>query len=269
MEASQFVARYGSWALIAGASEGTGASFAHQLAAKGLNLILVARREALLAALAEEIRSKYGSECISASIDLSADAAADQMLKLAEDRDVGLFISNAGADTIGSMFLDSDLATWDALVTRNVNTVLRCCHGFGRRMRERGGGGMILVGSGAGYGGMPGIGVYCATKAFDMVLGEALWAELKPHGVDVLNLIMTQTDTPAHRELIESKGLPFDPSAMATSDDVAALGLAQLPHGPVVNWGLTDDDPGYAGSSAAARRARIEAGAAITASYAK
>ena len=62
MEAEQFAAKYGPWALIAGASEGTGASFARQLAEKGLNLILVARREGPLEQLALELRSAHGVE---------------------------------------------------------------------------------------------------------------------------------------------------------------------------------------------------------------
>src|SRR5689334_9768554 len=120
-----FADRYGPWALIAGASEGTGASFARQLAEKGLNLILVARRQGPLGALAEEIRRSQGVECITGTIDLSAGDAAGRMAELAADRGVGLLILNAGADSNGSMFLDNDLANWDALVMRNVMTVMR------------------------------------------------------------------------------------------------------------------------------------------------
>jgi short-subunit dehydrogenase len=263
-----FADRYGPWALIAGASEGTGASFARQLAEKGFNLILVARRQGPLEALAGEIRAERGVQCVTASIDLSAGDAAGQMAALAGDREVGLLILNAGADSNGSMFLDNDLINWDALVMRNVMTVMRACHHFARPMRERRRGGVILVGSGACYGGLPGITTYGATKAFDLVFGEGLWAELKPHGVDVLNLIMGRTDTPAHRELMERLGIPF-PADCASADDVAAMGLAQLPHGPVLNWGLADDETGYAGTSAAARRQRILAIAEASAAYAK
>lgn len=261
-----YLERYGPWALIAGASEGTGASFARQLAEQGLNLILVARREAPLKALADEISQQYGVECVTASVDLSDDNAVAVMAEAAGSREVGLFIYNAGADPNGSMFLDNDLANWEALTMRNVMAVLRACHVFGQPMRERGRGGIILVGSGACYGGLPGISVYGATKAFNLVLGEGLWAELKPHGVDVLNLIMGKTDTPAHRELMEKMGVPF-PTDSASADDVAALGLERLPHGPVVNWGLADDEVGSSGTSAAQRRARIEKISALSAQY--
>jgi short-subunit dehydrogenase len=263
-----FADRYGPWALIAGASEGTGASFARQLAEKGLNLILVARRAGPLEALAGDIRAANGIECVTATIDLSIDDAAARMAEAAGDREVGLLILNAGADPNGSMFLDTDLGNWDTLVMRNVMTVLRACHHFARPMRSRGRGGLIIVGSGACYGGLPGITAYCASKAFDLVFGEGLWAELRPYGVDVLNLIMGKTDTPAHRELMERLGVPF-PEDCASPDDVAALGLANLQHGPVLNWGLADDDAGYAGASAASRRQRILAIAEMSAAYAK
>jgi uncharacterized protein len=251
-----FAEKYGPWALVAGASEGTGASFARQIAAQGVNCILVARREGPLNDLAEQIRA-MGVEAVTASIDLAADDAAEQMARAAGNREVGLFISNAGADPNGSQFLDNDLANWDQLVARNVTSVMRACHRFAGPMRERGRGGIILVGSGACYFGLPGISVYGATKAFNLVLGEALWAELRPRGVHVLNLIMGKTDTPAHRELMDKLGVPF-PEDAADADEVAALGLARLPHGPVQNWGEEDDQVGMAGMSAAQRRARIE-----------
>ncbi len=268
MDADAFRGRYGPWALIAGASEGTGAAFARQLAAKGLNLILVARRSGPLEQLALEIGAAHDVECVIASIDLAAEDATAQLVTAAGQREVGLLILNAGADTNGSTFLDNAIENWVALTQRNVVTLLRAVHHFGGAMRARGRGGMILVGSGACYLGLPGISVYGATKAYDLILGEALWAELKPQGVDVLNLIMGRTDTPAHRELMERLGVPF-PDGTASSDDVAALGLEKLPHGPTINWDEPEDQPGMSGLSANARRERILAIAAMSASYAK
>ncbi len=250
-----FAEKYGPWALITGASEGTGSAFAHRLAALGINLVLIARREGPLAALAQEIRAK-GVECVTASVDLSAPGAADRIIAAAGESEVGLLITNAGADTNGSLFLDTDIANWDQLVTMNVMTTMRLAHHFGRAMRSRGRGGIILVGSGACYGGLNGIAVYSAAKGFVLNFGEALWAELRHHGVDVLNLILGRTDTPAHRRLMERNGQPI-PEGMATSEEVAEVGLAQLPHGPVYNWGQANDVAGYAPNSPDDRRARI------------
>jgi short-subunit dehydrogenase len=268
MDDLEFNRRYGPWALIAGASEGTGASFARQLAAKGLNLILVARREGPLEALAQELRAGSGVECVTASIDLAGDDAAQQLLAAAGGREVGLLILNAGADPNGAMFLDNEIANWDALVMRNVMTTARALHAFAGPMRERRHGGLMVVGSGACYGGLPGIGVYGATKAFDLVLSEALWAELEPHGVDVLSFVLGRTDTPAHRELMEARGMAI-PDGLADADDVARLGLERLPFGPVCNWGEADDEAVMSASSAADRRTRIRRISAIAASYAK
>ncbi|MCT2399136.1 SDR family NAD(P)-dependent oxidoreductase [Novosphingobium mangrovi (ex Huang et al. 2023)] len=268
MDKAQFARRYGPWALIAGASEGTGASFARQLAEMGLNLILVARRQGPLDRLASELRGAHGVECGTASIDLSAENAAQQLLQVAGDREVGLLIFNAGADPNGSMFLDNAVANWDALAMRNVMTVMRALHAFGAPMRTRKRGGLMVVGSGACYGGLPGIGVYAATKAFDLVLCEALWSELEPHGVDVLSFVIGRTDTPAHRELMEARDMPI-PEGLADPDDVARLGLERLPFGPICNWGEGDEEAIMSASSAAQRRERIRQIAAVSAAYAK
>jgi short-subunit dehydrogenase len=267
MDRGQFASRYGPWVLIAGASEGTGASFARQLAEKGLNLILVARREGPLDQLALELRAAHGIQCVTASIDLAADDATARLLAAAGEREVGLLILNAGADANGSMFLDNAVENWDALATRNVMTTMRALHAFAAPMRGRGRGGLIVVGSGACYAGLPGIGVYAASKAFDLVLCEALWAELEPYGVDVLSYVIGRTDTPAHRELMEARGMAI-PDNLAHPDDVARLGLERLPHGPVCNWGEADDEAVMSATSAAQRRERIRAVAAMSAAYA-
>ena len=253
---NDFARSYGPWALIAGASEGTGAAFARKIAAYGLNCILVARREGPLDELARAIRDESGVACVTASVDLAADDAADRLAELARDHEVGLFVNNAGADPNGAAFLDRDIDTWIELAQRNVITTMRNCHHFGGLMRARGRGGIILVGSGACWGGIAGIATYGGAKAFDLVFGEALWAELRPHHVDVLNLILGQTDTPAFRAWLAAKGMPIPPG-MAVPDEVAKIGLARLPHGPVHVWGQADDEQGHAPNSAAARRARI------------
>ncbi len=258
--------KYGPWALITGASEGTGAEFAHQLADEGIHCILIARRTGPLAELAEQVRAK-GVECVTASVDLSAPDAADKIAAAAGDREVGLFIANAGADTNSSLFLDNDVANWDRLITLNIVTTMRVCHHFGQAMRARGRGGMILVGSGSCYGGLHGMAVYSGVKAFDLCFGEGLWAEMRHVGVDVLNLILGRTDTPAHRAICEANGRAFDTTGMASAAEVARVGLAQLPHGPTYNWGQPNDVAGYAPNSPDDRRARIIAIEEMTAAY--
>lgn len=251
-----FADTYGPWALIAGASEGTGQAYARKVAARGVNCILLARREERLAKLAREIEAESKVECITAAIDLAAPDAFNAIVQTSRRRDVGLFISNAGADPNGARFLDRNLSTWTDLVQRNVVTMMQCCHHFAGPMRARGKGGLLLVNSGACYGGSTYMAAYSASKAFTLCFAESLWAELRHDGVHVLTLIMHMTDTPAFRKLLAEKDLPL-PAAAASSDDVAEVGLARLPSGPVHNWGLEDDVAGYALLSAADRRKRV------------
>src|SRR5262245_64607328 len=123
-----FADRYGPWALVAGASEGTGREFARRIAASGVPSILVARRAKPLAALADEIRAESGVECVTATIDLSASDALARIVAAVGGREIGLFVGNAGADPNGSRFLDRKAEVWLELVHRNVVTTLLCCH---------------------------------------------------------------------------------------------------------------------------------------------
>ena len=148
-----FVDRHGPWAVIAGASEGTGRAFAKQIAARGVSCILLARRDAPLLALADEIRAENGVECVVASVDLAASDAFERIRIAVGTREVGLFVSNAGADPYGSRFLDRDIADWLSLAQRNTLVTRQCCHHFAGAMKARGKGGLLLVNSGACYGG--------------------------------------------------------------------------------------------------------------------
>ena len=251
-----FKERYGPWAVIAGASDGTGLAFSHKVASEGVNCILIARRPGPLEEAAVDIRANYGVEVVTAPIDLAKPDATEREIEAVGDREVGLYISNAGADPNGSRFLNKDVQAWTDLVTRNVLTLTQSCHHFAGPMKARGKGGLLLVNSGACYGGGSFMACYTASKAFELCFAESLWAELRPHGVEVLTLVLGMTDTPAFRKLMEEKGLPF-PDNVASPTDVAEVGLARLPHGPIKNWGLEDDDPGFAPSSAAQRRERV------------
>lgn len=249
--------RYGPWAVIAGASEGTGRAYALQLAESGFSLVLIARRQQPLDELAAEIRDQFNVEVVTASIDLGLPDAYQRVIAAAGNREIGLYISNAGADPNGSRFLDKDAEAWRSLVTRNVLTTMLCCHHFATLMRERRRGGLLLVNSFACYGGGQFMACYTGSKAFDLNFGESLWSELKPYGVDVLSLVMGMTNTPAFNALLAEKGLPT-PEGVASPEEVAAFGLANLANGPVQNWAVPEDYPLGGGiGSAAERRERI------------
>lgn len=260
-----FREKYGPWAIVAGASEGTGRSFAHKIAGKGLSCILIAR-DGPLEEVAQEVREAHGVECLTARIDLSRPDAAERIIEAAGDREIGLYVSNAGGDSIASRYLDHDVADWVGLTHVNVITMMQACHHFGRKMRERKRGGLLIVNSGACYGGGSFLVTYNACKAFLLNFTEGLWAELRPHGVDVLSMVLGVTDTPNLHRIAAKTGMPV-PEERASPDAVADMALARLPHGPVHNWGLADDEPGYAVTSAAGRRERVLAVDAATARF--
>jgi len=246
--------KYGPWAIVAGASEGVGRSFANAIAARGVNCLLIALRGPL-AEVAEEVRAR-GVECVTATIDLAAPDAGERIVEAAGSREIGLYVANAGSDRIGARFHEREIGAWLKLLQINVVTTMLACHHFGGLMRKRGRGGLILVNSGACYGAASILASYSACKGFLLNFAEGLWAELRPHGVDVLTIALDLTDTPMFRGMLERNGLPIPPD-LASPDAVAEKALERLPHGPIHNWGLADDEPGANWPSAAARRAQV------------
>ena len=234
---NNFVDKYGPWAIIAGASEGTGRAFANEIAKNGVNCILIARREEPLISLANEIHSKYGVECLAISVDLSKSDAFDKIIDTVGTRQVGLYVSNAGSDPNNSYYLDRKIDVWIDLVTRNLLNTMNCCHYYGKLMQERKRGGLLLVGSGACYSGGKYMAIYSSLKAFTLRFGESLWDELRSFNVDVLCLVLQTTDTPFLRKFMAEKGKSL-PSNLASPDHIAKKGLARLCKGPVYNWGF-------------------------------
>ncbi|WP_024794365.1 SDR family NAD(P)-dependent oxidoreductase [Tomitella biformata] len=221
---------YGPWAVIAGGSEGVGASFADQLAEAGINLLLIARKPGPLEETAEAVR-KHGVEVRTLAQDLLADDAIENISKAVADVEVGLMIFNAGANSYGHEFVTGDLDGFRGVVKLNIDRQLELSHVFGAPMRERGRGGIMLLGSMAGYLGAEHQSIYAASKAFSRIFAEGLWLELKEHGVHVLELVLGVTRTPA----MARAGLNFDIPGMVVwePEDVARQGLEQLPNGPV------------------------------------
>jgi len=221
--------RYGPWAVVAGGSEGVGAAFADHLARAGVNLVLIARRPGPLAATAAAVRGR-GVRVRTVEQDLTAPDALTRIRVATDDLDVGLLIYNAGANTHRGEFVESDPVGVQRVIDLNITAPLLLCRHFGRRLKARGRGGILLVGSLAGYLGHADIGVYAAAKAFSRIFAEGLWLELQPYGVDVLELVLGVTRTPAMRRA----GVRLDLPGVAEPDQVAAEGLANLAAGPVL-----------------------------------
>jgi len=225
-----FSARYGPWALVAGASEGIGLSFALQIAQAGVNVVLVARRAERLAEAAEEIRTASSVGVRTVALDLTADDMFDTLRVATDDVDVGLVVYNAGAAHGAIRFLDEPVDVPLRLVRLNCVGPVMLCHHFGARMVARGRGGIIMVASMSAVAGSARTVSYSASKAFDLVLAEGLWAELRPRGVDVLALVAGATKTPAMAR--SGAQIGGDEFPGMEPDDVAAEGLANLANGP-------------------------------------
>jgi short-subunit dehydrogenase len=234
--------KYGPWGIVAGGSDGVGVAFAHEIASRGIHLVLVARRVPVLEASADQIRAQHGVEVRSIALDLSVPGALLELQRATADLEVGVFVYNAGGDDRSAEFLDKDLKAHLDLVQRNCVSVLEAAYRFGGPMAARGRGGMVLVTSGAAWAGGATLATYGATKAFDLILAEALWAEWRSRGVDVLGLVLGRTDTPSLRRVFDAKGEPY--GSMADPRDVATQALDHLADGPTWIFGSADPSGG-------------------------
>ena len=232
MTAHRFLARYGPWALVAGASEGIGASFARALAARGLNLVLVARRPGPLESMAAELSQKHGVHTRVLALDLTAPGLHAAIVEGTQDLEVGLIVCNAALSLI-SGFLELQLDDVLRSVDMNVRAPLMLAHVFGRRMAERGRGGVVLMSSVAGIIGSPYSATYAGSKAFVLGFGDSLWAELEPLGVDVVTCAAGPTETPTYAQVRTSS---FPPTM--SPDRVVSAALAALGRRPRVVPGL-------------------------------
>lgn len=238
-----FATKYGPWALVAGASDGVGAAFAEALADRGVNVVLLARRQSVLDRVAAEIETKTSAQTRTLAMDLAHPGAATAIAAATSDLTIGMLVYCAGADPDFTPFLANSLEAAEAMVQRNCMVPMQLCHHFATAMVERGSGGIVLFGSGAGLAGGPNMVAYGASKAFDMVFAEALWAELHGKGVDVLGLILGKTNTPALRALEYSRGqirspdeVPADAAAVS---DVISEAFENLGNGPTLMVGDT------------------------------
>jgi uncharacterized protein len=224
--------KYGPWAVITGASSGIGREFALQLAQAGVNTVLIARRKELLDELSDEITDIYPVETRVIDADLASADAFDKIDALTRDLDIGLLVSNAGAGFPGA-FLKDTLESRTSVVQLNVHATVQLTYLFGKKMMQRGGGGILLVSSVGALLAGPWLANYTATKAFILSFGESLKIELEKDGIDVCVLLPGATRT----EMAAKEGADFShiPGFMwSNSTDVARAGLAALGNKTVV-----------------------------------
>lgn len=219
-----FVRRYGPWALVAGASEGLGAEYARQLAARGLSVVLMARRAEPLQALAEELRRTYSVKAQVAVIDLADPALPAQLEAAVGELEIGLLVYNAAHSTIGE-FLQQELAPKLLTIDVNCRGPVILGHILGQKMAQRRRGGMIFMSSLAAGQGVPLVATYAATKAFNLILAEGLWEELSRLGIDVIACRAGATRTPNYeRTQPQGYGNIVGEPSLVVSQALAALG---------------------------------------------
>ena len=226
--------RYGEWALITGASAGIGAEFARALAREGLSCVLTARREDRLQKLASELQERYQVPTRVVAADLADPAGCDRLIDAIKDLQIDVFINNAGFGYAGR-FDKQDTARLRDMVQVNCVAPVVLASRLLPGMRARGCGAMIVLGSIAGRQPLPRHALYAATKAFDLLFGEALWAEFRGTGVDILVLEPGPTESEFREVAGETRGAG-EPAA-----NVVALAFERLGQQPSVisgwfNW---------------------------------
>lgn len=221
MRSNELLERFGPVAVVTGASDGIGKAFAEQLAAMGMDLVLVARREELLAALASDLQSRHGVRIRTVSADLSQDDGVETITSQTRGLEVGLLVAAAGFGSIGP-FLDKEVQSEANMVDLNCRSIVLLCHAFGLEMANRRRGGIVLFGSLVGFQGVPFSATYSATKGFIQNFAEGLSVELRRSGISVLSV----APGPVNSGFAARAGMKM--GMAQTADVVAKVSLAAL-----------------------------------------
>jgi short-subunit dehydrogenase len=214
MKASLDKQQFGPWALVTGASSGIGAEFARRIAASGINVVLVARRGALLNEVGRQITRDFGVQFRPLAMDLSQEGFIVGLADATHDLDIGLVVSNAGTPNPGE-FLKLDRQLLQATLRLNTMAHLDIAHHFGAKLAERRRGGLILIGSMGAEIGVPFLANDGGAKAYIHSLGEALHYEFKLRGVYVTVVPPPLTNTPVLAKLgFDPRTMPMKPMSV-------------------------------------------------------
>ncbi|HJT59378.1 MAG TPA: SDR family NAD(P)-dependent oxidoreductase [Ktedonobacteraceae bacterium] len=218
--------RYGPWAVVAGASAGLGAEFAAQLAARGLHLVLIARRKDVLDELSARLRQDYAIEVRTLELDLAREDAGMVVEGATSDIEVGLLVYNAALSRIGP-YLQTPLQDHLDEIAINCRAPMMLAYILGQKMQQRRRGGIILMSSLSSLQGSALISNYTATKAYNRLLAEGLWEELRSLGVDVMACCPSAVSTPNYLDSAPRSGRIAAPAMTpraVVAETLSALG---------------------------------------------
>src|ERR1700726_1574447 len=219
--------RFGPWALVTGASSGIGKEFARQIAASGINVVLVARRDALLAELGRAISHEFDVQYRALAMDVSQEGFIAGLADATHDIDIGLVVSNAGTGNPGE-FLKLDRQLLQETLRLNTMAHLDVTNHFGAKLAERRRGGIILAGAMGAENGVPCMANDGAAKAYVHSLGEALHYEFKPLGVYVTVLAAGFTNTAVLEKFaLDPKTMPMKPMSVEQCVSEGLSGLVK------------------------------------------
>ena len=226
-KAVSFREKYGPWALVAGASYGLGGAWAEALARRGLNLVLLARGKEQLKASAERLKKQYAVDVMCHALDLADYEKAKSVIS-GLDVPIGLMVYNAAFAPIG-LFEDIGEEQLALAAAVNVRTPLLLVKLLSAHMIHNGRGGIILMSSLAGGQGSPRLQTYAATKAFNAVLAEGLWKELRPRNIDVAGCVAGAILTPGYQQAEKTNAAPGTLSAeQVVEQTLRALGKSPI-----------------------------------------
>lgn len=199
---ANFAALYGPWALVAGASEGIGGAWADYAASQGMSVAIVARDPEKLEKKRQELVSRFGVEVLAISQDLGTTDAVENIIAAVADREIGLLVYNAALATVGGFWADT-LEFERRRININCGGPFGLTYHYGKIMKDRRRGGIVIMSSGTGLIGSPYYTHYGATKAYDTILAEGLWYELKPDNVHVLACMAGLTSSPGVTDALD------------------------------------------------------------------
>jgi short-subunit dehydrogenase len=229
---SSFREQYGPWAVIAGASEGLGEAYAHEAARRGLHVVLIARDTVEVEAAAERVRRAHGCEAIGVAVDLGAPDLIERLQPTLAPLELGLMVYNAAHAEV-KRFTQLPFEELERTIHVNCRGPVALAHHLVPGMIARRRGGLVFMASLTGDMGAPLIATYAATKAFNLVLAEGLWAELREYGVDVIASRPGAILTPNFERSRPRGNVPI-----MRPEAVASATLDALGHGPTTVPGL-------------------------------